>query len=142
MIQDANATLIVSEVGERGWGGGKTLFWNFTATVCNKIIGEFTHETGDDVIKSNPKMLTVMACPGKKGKLEELIMDTLKSVKWLYGGPGMDLIIESKTGGFRLKNETFERISKPKDLEGPYIYTDSKVSFSSHHSRHFVGSIG
>ena len=64
MIQGTNATLIVSEVGERGWGSLKTSFWNFTATVCNKIIGEFTHEMGDDVIKSNPKMLTVMACPG------------------------------------------------------------------------------
>ena len=138
MIQDANASLIVSEVGERGWGGGKTFFWNFTATVCNKIIGEFTHETGDDVIKSNPEMLTVMACPGEKGKLEELIMDTLKSVEWLYGGPGNDLIIESKDGGFSLMNNTFERISEPpppKGLEGPYIYTDSKVTFSSHHSR-------
>ena len=150
MIQGTNATLIVSEVGERGWGSLKTLFWNFTATVCNKISGEFTHGMGpdgmpEDVIRSNLTNLTMKECTGEKGELEEFIMDTLKSVKWLYGGPGNDLIIESKTGGFRLKNETFERISEPpapEDLEGPYIYTDSKVSFSSHHSRQFVRSIG
>ena len=117
----------------------KTLYWGITVTVCNIIIGEFTYVMGDDVIRSNITSSTLMMCHGEKGKLEDYILDTLKEVEWLYGGPGDPdnpwgaLTIETRTGGL-LKNNTFERLSEPpppKGLEGPYIYTDSKVKFAT-----------
>ena len=116
--------MTVGERRSRGWGGTQKFYWNITATVCNTIRGEFSLLLGEDRIRSNVTAVTLMACPGERGRLEKHIMDTLMTVNWLYGGHAMDLLIETRAGA----NVTFRRSSGPEGLEGPYIYTDPKVS--------------